>query len=55
MAKFRAFLHGGVSFEPYKDQFASLIPSKKMNYFETYNASEGFLDCKRHRENRTCS
>jgi len=37
------FLHGGVSFEPYKDQFRSLIPSDKMHYFETYNASEGFF------------
>jgi hypothetical protein len=32
-----------VSFEPYKDQFRSLIPSDKMHYFETYNASEGFF------------
>lgn len=37
------FNHGGVSFEPYKEQFKKLIPSEKMNYMETYNASEGFF------------
>ena len=37
------FTHGGVSFEPYKEQYARLIPKKNMNYLETYNASEGFF------------
>src|SRR5436190_12601538 len=37
------FIHGAVSFTPYKDQFAKLIPSEKMYYLETYNASEGFF------------
>ena len=37
------FIHGGVSFVPYRDEFKQLIPSKKMNYVETYNASEGFF------------
>lgn len=37
------FIHGGVSFIPFRDQFTKLIPSKKMNYLETYNASEGFF------------
>ena len=37
------FMHGGVSFEPYKAQFERLIPDPKMNYVETYNASEGFF------------
>jgi hypothetical protein len=37
------FMHGGVSFEPYKAQFEKLIPDPKMNYVETYNASEGFF------------
>jgi hypothetical protein len=37
------FIHGAVSFTPYRDQFAKLIPSEKMNYLETYNASEGFF------------
>jgi len=37
------FMHGGVSFEPYREQFKRLIPDEKMNYVETYNASEGFF------------
>lgn len=37
------FIHGGVSFEPYREQFMKLIPSHNMNYIETYNASEGFF------------
>lgn len=37
------FFHGGISFEPYKEQYKSLIPSDKMHYMETYNASEGFF------------
>jgi len=37
------FTHGGVSFTPYREQFKKLIPSEKMNYMETYNASEGFF------------
>ena len=28
---------------PYKNLFKELIPSNQMNYFETYNASEGFF------------
>ncbi len=37
------FFHGGVNFEPYIRQFRELIPSDKMHYMETYNASEGFF------------
>lgn len=37
------FIHGAVSFEPYEALFNKLAPSKKMNYLETYNASEGFF------------
>ena len=37
------FFHGGVAFTPYRQQFKELIPSSKMNYMETYNASEGFF------------
>ncbi len=37
------FFHGGVSFEPYRDQYKALIPSGGMHYMETYNASEGFF------------
>ena len=35
------FMHGGVSFRPYRAQFEALIPSPNMNYLESYNASEG--------------
>jgi hypothetical protein len=37
------FMHGGVSFRPYKEQFWDLFPSHAMNYLESYNASEGFF------------
>ncbi len=37
------FFHGGISFEPYRDLYKTLIPSDKMHYMETYNASEGFF------------
>lgn len=36
------FVHGGVSFLPYRHQFEKLIDGP-MNYLETYNASEGFF------------
>jgi hypothetical protein len=36
------FVHGGVSFEPYKKGFQKLL-SKPVIYIETYLASEGFL------------
>ncbi len=36
------FVHGGVSFEPYKRGFEKLL-GKPINYIETYLASEGFL------------
>jgi hypothetical protein len=37
------YFHGGVSFNPYKDQYAKLLPRKKFKYYEIYNASEGFF------------
>jgi hypothetical protein len=40
---FELFLHGGVSFHPYREQFQRILPSSKVNYVETYNASEGFF------------
>ena len=36
------YMHGGVSFTPYKEQFRRLI-GKDINYLEMYNASEGFF------------
>ena len=37
------YIHGGVSFMPYRDQFKELIRGDGMHYVETYNASEGFF------------
>jgi len=37
------FFHGGVAFTPYRSQYQQLITSPRMNYMETYNASEGFF------------
>lgn len=37
------FFHGGVAFTPYREQYHRLITSPRMNYMETYNASEGFF------------
>jgi len=37
------FMHGGVNFEPYREEFKRLIPDPEMHYVETYNASEGFF------------
>lgn len=36
------YMHGGVSFTPYREQFDKII-GKKVNYLEMYNASEGFF------------
>jgi len=37
------YFHGGVSFEPYKEQYQKLLPSSDFKYYEIYNASEGFF------------
>ena len=36
------YMHGGVSFSPYRQQFEELLPNG-VNFLETYNASEGFF------------
>jgi len=36
------YMHGGVSFGPYRKQFEALM-GRPINYLETYNASEGFF------------
>jgi GH3 auxin-responsive promoter len=41
------YLHGGVSFTPYKEQFNKLI-GKQINYLDSYNASEGFFAAQDH-------
>ena len=37
------YFHGGVSFEPYREQYKKLFPSDTFRYYEIYNASEGFF------------
>lgn len=37
------YFHGGVSFAPYKKQYKKLIPKENFQYYESYNASEGFF------------
>lgn len=37
------YFHGGVSFEPYRDQYKKILPSSGFQYYEIYNASEGFF------------
>ncbi|MFZ3275166.1 MAG: GH3 auxin-responsive promoter family protein, partial [Lutibacter sp.] len=37
------YFHGGVNFNPYREQFKKLIPKANFKYYETYNASEGFF------------
>lgn len=36
------YMHGGVSFAPYRQHFEEIM-GRKINYIETYNASEGFF------------
>jgi len=40
---FQLYIHGGVSFMPYREQFKSFLPSENVDYQEIYNASEGFF------------
>ena len=37
------YFHGGVSFEPYRDQYKKILPGSGFQYYEIYNASEGFF------------
>ncbi|MEH6407614.1 MAG: GH3 auxin-responsive promoter family protein [Leeuwenhoekiella sp.] len=37
------YFHGGVSFDPYRDQYKKLLPHPQFKYYEIYNASEGFF------------
>ena len=37
------FFHGGVAFSSYREQYRHLIRNPRMQYMETYNASEGFF------------
>jgi hypothetical protein len=37
------YFHGGVNFEPYREQYQNILPKKDFKYYEIYNASEGFF------------
>ena len=37
------FFHGGIAFEPYRQQYEDLCDMSKMHFLDTYNASEGFF------------
>lgn len=37
------YMHGGVNFSPYKEQFDTVLKGCPINYYENYNASEGFF------------
>ena len=37
------YFHGGVSFDPYREQYQNILPKKDFKYYEIYNASEGFF------------
>lgn len=35
--------HGGVAFEPYQKLLKELLPNRQLNFWQSYNASEGFF------------
>lgn len=37
------YIHGGVNFAPYRKQFDQLMGEGKLNYYDSYNASEGYF------------
>ena len=37
------YFHGGVNFNPYKEQYKKILPNENFRYYEIYNASEGFF------------
>ena len=37
------YFHGGVSFDPYLEQYNKILPKENFRYYEIYNASEGFF------------
>lgn len=37
------YFHGGVSFDPYLEQYNRILPKDNFRYYEIYNASEGFF------------
>ncbi|MBK8516363.1 MAG: GH3 auxin-responsive promoter family protein [Saprospiraceae bacterium] len=39
----KTYFHGGVGFDPYVEQFQKYLPDDDMEYYEVYNASEGYF------------
>ena len=37
------YFAGGVSFNPYRNEYESIFPTNDFKYYEIYNASEGFF------------
>jgi hypothetical protein len=37
------YFHGGVNFDPYREQYQKILPQNNFKYYEIYNASEGFF------------
>ena len=48
----KAYIHGGVRFDPYRLQFKELLPDKNFIFLEVYNASEGFIAVQDTREHQ---
>ncbi|MCZ2101110.1 MAG: GH3 auxin-responsive promoter family protein [Chitinophagales bacterium] len=39
----KTYMHGGVGFDPYRSQFNAFFPDNDIEYYEVYNASEGYF------------
>ena len=37
------YFHGGISFDPYREQYKKIFPKDSFRFYENYNASEGFF------------
>ncbi|MGQ0828952.1 MAG: GH3 auxin-responsive promoter family protein [Bacteroidota bacterium] len=37
------YFHGGINFNPYREQFKAIFNKPNLNYLELYNATEGFF------------
>ncbi len=46
------YFHGGVSFRPYRRQFEALLKEHALQFYEIYNASEGFCHSRSQRLRR---
>ena len=39
----KTYMHGGVGFDPFREEFRQYLPSKDVTYREVYNATEGYF------------